>query len=90
MASEKTFNLRFSLTAEIPEALYEDDDFDETAWLREWETTLKPHLIRLLFTGLRSFPQWDARVRNRGVSPEDEVEVVVTRRYDPPGAPTLQ
>ena len=90
MTSEKTFNLRFSLCAEIPDSLLDDDEFDESEWLREWEGVLKPRLLRLLFSELRSFPQWEARVRNRGVAPEDEVEVVVTRKYDAPDEPTLQ
>jgi hypothetical protein len=90
MAAEKTFTLRFSLSAEIPEALLEDDDFDERAWLSEWETAVKPRLIRQIFGELRSFPDWEARVRNRGISPEDEVEVVVTRKYPAPPQRTLQ
>jgi len=90
MAAEKCFNLRFSLAAEIPEELLEDDEFDEHAWLAEWENQIKPRLIRVLFSELRSFDQWEARVRNRGISPEDEVEVVVTRKYAAPGKPTLQ
>lgn len=90
MTSEKTFNLRFSLTTEIPDALLDDDEFDERAWLAEWENAVKPRLIRVLFSELRSFPEWEARVRNRGISPEDEVEIVVTRKYDAPEEPTLQ
>lgn len=90
MAGEKTFHLRFTLSADVPEELFDDDDFDENEWLREWETAVKPRLIRLLFAELRAFPHWEARVRNRGISPEDEVEVVVTRRYEVPKKPTLQ
>ena len=90
MAAEKTFNLRFSLTAEIPESLLEDDDFDENEWLREWESHIKPRLIRVLFAELRLASGWESRVRNRGVAPEDEVEVVVTRKYPEPEKPTLQ
>lgn len=82
MTPEKSFNLRFSLAAEIPDALLDDDEFDENSWLAEWETVLKPRLIRLLFSELRSFPHWEVRVRNRGISPEDEVEVVVTRKFE--------
>jgi hypothetical protein len=78
---ETSFNLRFSLTAEVPEALWADDDFDENAWLDEWETQIKPAVIRAVFAQLRAYPSWQARVRNRGVSPLDEVEVVVTRRF---------
>jgi hypothetical protein len=88
--TEKTFILRFSLAAVIPDELLEDDDFDDAAWLAEWETAVKPRLIRHLFSELRAFPQWQARVRNRGIAPEDEVEVVVTRTYEAPSKPTLQ
>jgi hypothetical protein len=78
---EQTFTLRFSLTAEIPAELWEDDDFEDDAWLDEWETAIKPGLIRAVFTHLRTFPGWQAHVRNRGVSPLDEIEIVVTRRF---------
>ncbi len=79
---ETTFNLRFSLMAQIPDAVLEDDDFDETAWLQEWEARIKPDLIRAVFAHLRSFPGWQARVRNRGVSPADEVEIVLERKFE--------
>ncbi len=77
---EKTFVLRFTLEAQIPEALFEDEDFEEDAWLDEWEVGIKPGLIRAVFAQLRATPAWSARVRNRGVSPLDEIEIVVTRR----------
>jgi len=79
---EKTFNLRLSLIAEIPDSLVEDDAFDEDAWLDEWEAAIKPGLIRAVFTHLRAFPMWQARVRNRGIPASDEVEIVVTRRFE--------
>jgi len=90
MKPEKTFNLRFTIAAEIPPEFLEDDDFDENAWLAEWEHSLKPRLIRIVFSELRSFADWEARIRNRGISPEDEVEIVVTRRYDSPTKQPLQ
>ena len=77
---EKTFVLRFTLEAQIPEALFEDEDFEEDAWLDDWEVGIKPGLIRAVFAQLRATPAWSARVRNRGVSPLDEIEIVVTRR----------
>jgi len=77
---EKTFLLRFTLEAQIPEALFEEEDFEEDAWLDEWEVEIKPGLIRAVFAQLRATPAWSARVRNRGVSPLDEIEIVVTRR----------
>ncbi|HVO24647.1 MAG TPA: hypothetical protein VMW56_13565 [Candidatus Margulisiibacteriota bacterium] len=86
-ASDRTFTIRFSLTARIPEALWDDECFEEEDWFKEWETQIKPGLIRTVFTHLRSFPNWQAHIRNRGVSPEDEVEIVVERRYAPPAEP---
>ncbi len=79
---EKTFNIRFSLTANIPQALWDDEDFEDEQWLREWEVAIKPGLIRALFTHLRSFPNWEAHIRNRGISPLDEIEIVVERTFD--------
>ncbi|HXQ21593.1 MAG TPA: hypothetical protein VN812_07965 [Candidatus Acidoferrales bacterium] len=82
---EKTFNLRFSLTADIPAELWDDEDFEEDAWLNEWEAAIKPGLVRAVFTHLRSFPNWHAHARNRGVSPLDEIEIVVERRFETGG-----
>jgi hypothetical protein len=79
--NEKTFNIRFSVSANIPEALWESDDFEEDAWEHEWEVRIKPVLIRALFAQLRAFPEWRAHVRNRGISPLDEIEIVVERNY---------
>jgi hypothetical protein len=78
--TERTFTLRFSLTAAIAAECWERDDFEEDAWLEEWERDLKPGLIRAVFAHLRSFEGWEARIRNRGISVTDEVEIVVTRR----------
>ena len=82
MRDEATFVLRFSLGADIPERLLESDDFDETAWRREWESAVKPGLLREVFRYLRSVPGWSCHVRNRGVSADDEVEIVVERDLD--------
>lgn len=84
---EKTFTLRFSLTADIPEEFLEDDDFDEEQWLNEWEVAIKPGLIRAVFSHLRSFPGWEAHVRNRGVSPLEEIEIAAQRTFDRSGQP---
>jgi hypothetical protein len=35
--TEKTFVLRFSLSPEVPDALIEDADFDDSSWLAESE-----------------------------------------------------
>ena len=79
---EKSFTLRFSLAADIPEALWEDEDFEEEEWLSDWEGAIKPGLIRTVFAYLRSFPEWEARIRNRGISPLDEIEIVMQRQLD--------
>jgi hypothetical protein len=79
--NEKTFNIRFSVSADIPDALWEDDTFEEDSWLHEWEVGIKPGLVRAIFSHLRSFPNWEAHIRNRGMSPLDEIEIVVQRRY---------
>jgi hypothetical protein len=76
---EKSFILRFSLSATIPDALFEDETFDEDQWLAEWEGAIKPRLIRAIFTNLRAFPHWEVRIRNRGTSAFDEIEIVATR-----------
>jgi len=78
---EKTFTLRFSVSADIPAAVWDDDDFEDDAWSTEWEVGVKPGLIRAVFAYLRSCPDWEAHVRNRGISPTDEIEIVAQRRY---------
>lgn len=78
----KTFLLRFTLETEIPDALWDREDFEEDAWLDEWEVALKPAVVRAVFAELRSVPGWTARVRNRGISALDEIEIVVRRRFD--------
>ena len=70
---DKTFNLRFSLEAAFPEQY--DGEEDERAWLKEWERLIKPKLMQAVFTSLREHPDWTARIRNRGMSQEDEIEI---------------
>lgn len=81
-SEERTFLLRFSVRAEIPELLLEDDEFDERAWFEEWERELKPLVVRAVFQAVRGRPQWAAHVRHRGASTVDEVEVVVERAFE--------
>jgi hypothetical protein len=76
---ERTFLLRFSLSAEIPAEAWEDEDFEGTEWLDEWEVRVKPGLIRTVFSYLRTFEGWNCHIRNRGVSPVDEIEVVMEK-----------
>jgi len=80
-SEERTFRLRFSLSAEIPEGAWDDEDFEEDEWLNEWEVKIKPGLIRAVFTYLRTFEDWHCHIRNRGVSPLDEIEIVVKKTW---------
>jgi len=78
---ERSFVLRFSVRAEIPDALLEDEEFEESAHLVEWERSVKPAMLRAIFEVLRSADGWTAHVRNRGASIEDEIEVVAERDF---------
>ncbi|MEW6268207.1 MAG: hypothetical protein AB1689_02775 [Thermodesulfobacteriota bacterium] len=80
-SDEAIFLLRFSVRADVPDALLEDDDFDERGHLLEWEQRVKPGVVRAVFEALRAHPQWSAHVRNRGASAVDEIEIVVQRDY---------
>lgn len=84
---EKRFTLRFSLEATFPEG-YEGDE-DNYAWLRDWNSQVKPELLKLIFDALRRHPAWTAHVRNRGLSPEDEIEIAMVKDYSrtPPRLP---
>ncbi|MDF0644380.1 MAG: hypothetical protein P0111_10135 [Nitrospira sp.] len=79
---EKTFRLRFSLEVSFPED-YEGEE-DEFAWVHDWEARIKPQLLKSVFDSLRQHPAWSAHIRNRGISPVDEIEVVVSRDYSDP------
>ena len=79
---EHTFALRFSLEASFPDE-YEGEE-DDKAWVREWEARIKPQMLKLVFESLRQQPGWVAHIRNRGVSPTDEVEVVLARDFSKP------
>ena len=74
-----TFNLRFSVSAHIPVESWDDEDFEGDEWLNEWEGLVKPGLVREVFTYLRKFEGWNCHIRNRGVSPTDEIEIVVRK-----------
>jgi hypothetical protein len=79
---EKTFTLRFSLEASFPDD-YEGDE-ENQAWVREWETRIKPDLVKALFESLRQHRSWQTYVRNRGKSPDDEIEIVLARDFSKP------
>jgi hypothetical protein len=76
---DKSFKLRFSLEAVFPEE-YEGDE-DNYAWVQDWEKRLKPELLRVIFEHLRRSSSWAVHVRNRGIPPEDEIEVVMAKDY---------
>ena len=76
---DATFALRFSLEASFPED-YEGNQ-DNLAWIREWEAQVKPELLKAVFETLRRFPTWSSHVRNRGRSPQDEIEVVLNKDF---------
>lgn len=76
---EKEFNLRFSLEAQFPEDY--DGEEEGYLWLNEWETSVKPELLKLIFASLRRHPRWNAHVRNRGASPENEIEIVMIKDF---------
>lgn len=79
---EKTFTLRFSLEASFSDD-YEGEE-DNQAWVREWEARIKPELLKVLFESLRQHRSWQTHVRNRGKSPADEIEIVLTRDFSKP------
>ena len=76
---EKTFAIRFNLEAKFPED-YDGDD-DDYAWLNDWETRVKPDLLKVIFSELRRYPSWSAHVRNRGISATDEVEIALVKNF---------
>lgn len=86
---DKTFTLRFSLEAAFPET-YDGED-DQYQWLREWDGAMKGDVLKAVFSALRRHPGWNTRVRNRGMSEQDEIEIAMSKDFglDPaPGAPT--
>jgi len=74
---EKTFTLRFSLEAAFPDD-YEGEQ-DNYLWLKEWEQVVKPDLLKAVFDCLRRHPAWTAHVRNRGLSPLEEIEIAMAK-----------
>ena len=74
---EKTFTFRFNLEARFPDD-YEGED-DEYHWVEEWERLVKPELLKVIFDSLRRHPNWTVHVRNRGVSPLDEIEIAMVK-----------
>ena len=76
---EKTFALRFTLEATFPDNY--EGEADNQAWLSEWESRIKPQVIKQVFESLRQHRAWSTHIRNRGVSPADEIEIVLERDF---------
>jgi hypothetical protein len=79
---EKTFFLRFSLEAHFPDD-YEGEE-DAHAWLNDWERRVMPEVLKSVFTTLRKFPSWSARIRNRGMAQTEEIEISLVKDYSKP------
>lgn len=82
LQEEKRFNLRFSLEASFPDDY--EGELDNHAWVQEWERLVKPELLRVIFESLRRHPSWAAHVRNRGLSPLDEIEIALAKDFSKP------
>ncbi|MCP9456094.1 MAG: hypothetical protein NNA18_08330 [Nitrospira sp.] len=85
MKKKKTFVLRFSLEAHFPDH-YEGEE-DHYVWTHLWESRLKPELLTSIFQVVRRTGDWTVHTRNRGKSPEDEIEIVLERDYGHPFSP---
>lgn len=79
---EKTFVLRFSLEASFPDA-YDGED-DHLAWVQQWESSIKPAMLKQVFDSLRRHAGWTSHVRNRGSASTDEIEIVLERDFSKP------
>jgi len=79
---EKSFAMKFTLEAAFPDD-YQGEE-DNKVWVREWEALIKPEIVKLVFEALRRHPGWTSHIRNRGVSPADEIEVVLARDFSKP------
>jgi hypothetical protein len=76
---EKAFRLQFALEATFPDD-YEGEQ-DNYAWLQDWEREIKPEVLKLIFDALRRHSSWKIHVRNRGVSPLDEIEIAMVKSF---------
>ena len=76
---EHTFRLRFYLSTDIPMEAWDEEDFEGDEWLNEWEVQIKPGLVRNVFSYLRTFEGWTSHIRNRGMSPLEEIEIVMKK-----------
>jgi hypothetical protein len=82
---EGRFTIRVELSAEFDEE-YEGDD-DGYAWLRRWQSEVRPRLARAVVDSLREpIPgaRFDAIPVSRGASPDENIEIAVRFRVPPP------
>jgi hypothetical protein len=79
---EREFVLRFSLEAGFAEDY--QGELDGFAWFQEWEQAIKPAIVRAATQIVLQHPGWSCRVRNRGASPEREIELAVERETGEP------
>jgi len=79
---EQSFTLRFSLEGKFPED-YEGEE-DGLVWARDWETRVKPDIIKGIFQTLKFHPDWAARFRNRGMASIQEIEIVLEKDFSGP------
>jgi len=78
----RSFHLRIELEAVFPEG-YEGEE-DEHGWAAAWDDRVRPSLPPLVMSHMlrQMGAGWKARTRNRGMSPADEVEIVLERLFD--------
>jgi hypothetical protein len=79
---DESFTLRFSLEAKFPDD-YEGEE-DERVWLKQWETRMKPDIVKSIFQALERYPDWAARFRNRGMAATEEIEIVLEKTHSDP------
>jgi hypothetical protein len=79
---ETSFNIRFSLEANFSDD-YEGEE-DALAWVRDWDTRVKPDVMKAVFQTLRQFPEWGAHIRNRGMAATDEIEIALIKNFAGP------
>jgi len=76
---DKTFIFKLHMEAKFPEDY--DGDEDNHAWVQDWEKRMKPELTKLIFEFLRRHSAWTVHVRNRGISPLDEIEIAMIKDF---------
>ena len=78
-SEDKNFYIRVSVEANFPDNY--DGDEDGHFWLKEWEHTIRPQLMKTVLASLREHRAWTVRIRNRGVSQDDEIEIALVKEF---------